>query len=66
MEGYFTILSAIAELEADYISERTKRNINFKRKWCSVGNKGLDERTINKIKKLYVETDLTQRNCRKM
>lgn len=58
----FTILSAIAELEADYISERTKEALTIlKENGVQLGNRGLDERTINKIKKLYVETDLTQK-----
>lgn len=57
----FTIMSAISELEANYISERTKEALSIlKASGVKLGNKGLDEGTTAEIAYLYENTDLTQ------
>ena len=46
----FTILSAIAELEANYISERTKDALAvLKENGKRLGNKGLESEVIEQI-----------------
>lgn len=58
----FTILSAVAELEADYISERTKEALQLlKSQGKKLGNKGLDTFIENFICEKLIEGKLTRK-----
>ena len=58
----FTIMSAISELEANYISERTREALSIlKQNGIKLGNQGLDNEIETKILSLYENTNLTQR-----
>ena len=57
----FTIMASIAELEASFISERTREALAIlKSKGVKLGNRGLDEDKISQIIYLYKNTNLTQ------
>lgn len=58
----FTILSAIAELEASFISERTKEGLSIvKSKGKRLGNKPLSQKVEDKIIEKLRQDNLTQK-----
>ena len=62
----FTIMSAISELEANYISERTREALSvLKQQGIKLGNQGIKTEVENKIIHLYENTNLTQKEIAK-